>query len=414
MGKTISTHNGSVANRDHNIRNPKATDKQGHISRELRSQNEILHDEKPRDAYMRIFGDALAKYNAKQKRPERQIKDYYNHVSKDAKKHPVYEMIVQIGDRNDTGLDAPLERECLKEFYYGWKERNPNLECIGAYLHADEHEGTVHLHIDYVPIATGYKRGLEVQNGLVKALEQQGFKMDKDHPKTAQIQWEARENAILELICERHGIEVVHPERDKRKHLDTDMYKAQAELDSVREEYEMVSDAVDKMLEVKCFYEDEALKAQHSFSATEREISLLEGHKEILEDSINSLENKHRSLQSLIDQKAKIEQELPSLQERISDAKSELRVVESAIKDKIGIGESLYTTAGLQERIRLAREQQKKQDRTKHLEQIVARFERFLDAVPIAKGLYRKWLNDERQNRIEQPIKSSHDRDLSR
>ena len=231
MAKTISTHNGSTANREHNIRNPRATDKQDHIDKSLKGRNEILHDEKPREAYRRIFGKALDEYNAKQSREERRIRDYFAHVEKDSKKHTVYEMIVQIGDRKDTGIDAPVERECLKEFYAGWKERNPHLECIGAYLHADEADGTVHLHVDYVPVATGYTRGMEIQTGLVKALEQQGFK--KEGARTAQIQWEARENAALEAICLQHGIEVEHPmaKGEKRRHLDTDLYKAQAKLE---------------------------------------------------------------------------------------------------------------------------------------------------------------------------------------
>ena len=234
MAKTISTHNGSVANREHNVRNPRATDKQDHIDKSLKGRNEILHDEKPREAYRRIFGKALAEYNAKQSRPERQIRDYFAHVEKDSKKHTVYEMIVQIGDRKDTGIDAPVERECLKEFYAGWKERNPHLECIGAYLHADEADGTVHLHVDYVPVATGYARGMEIQTGLVKALEQQGFV--KAGARTAQIQWEARENAALEDICRQHGIEIEHPmaKGEKRKHLDTDIYKAQKQLEETK------------------------------------------------------------------------------------------------------------------------------------------------------------------------------------
>lgn len=236
MAKTISTHNGSAANREHNVRNPRATDKQEHIDKSLKGRNEILHDEKPREAYRRIFGKALDEYNAKQSREERKIRDYFAHVEKDSKKHTVYEMIVQIGDRHDTGIDAPVERECLKEFYSGWKGRNPHLECIGAYLHADEADGTVHLHIDYVPVATGYTRGMEIQTGLVKALEQQGFV--KVGARTAQIQWEARENAALEEICERHGIEVEHPmaKGEKRKHLDTDLYKAQKQLDETKQQ----------------------------------------------------------------------------------------------------------------------------------------------------------------------------------
>lgn len=53
------------------------------------------------------------------------------------------------------------------------EKRNPNLELIGAYIHSDE--ATIHAHLDYIPVATGYKKGLVIQNGLVKALDQQGF-----------------------------------------------------------------------------------------------------------------------------------------------------------------------------------------------------------------------------------------------
>jgi hypothetical protein len=236
MGKTISTHNGSAANRDHNIRNPKATGKQEHIDKSLSGNNEVILDEKPREAYRRIFGAALDDYNAKQTRAERRIKDYYNHISADEKKHTVYEMIIQVGDRNDTGLNAPTERAVIKEFIAGWAERNPNLELIGAYIHADESNGTLHAHLDYVPIAHGYKNGLSVQNGLVKALGEQGFDTLKKDGITAQIRWESRENRILEEICNKHGIEVEHPQMG-RKHLDTPEYKQlAAEIESMNAE----------------------------------------------------------------------------------------------------------------------------------------------------------------------------------
>lgn len=62
----------------------------------------------------------------------------------------------------------------MQEFVSTWQERNPNLELIGAYYHADE-QGEPHIHLDYIPVAHGYKRGLETQTGLVKALQEQGF-----------------------------------------------------------------------------------------------------------------------------------------------------------------------------------------------------------------------------------------------
>lgn len=243
MAKTISTHNGSAVCRAHNKRDKRVVDKLEHIDPELSVNNLYLCDEAPRAAYARIFGDALADYNARQSRPERQIQDYYNHIQKDGKKHPVYEMIVQIGNKDDTGINAENEKQCLVEFYQGWAQRNPNLECIGAYIHADETGGTVHMHLDYVPVATGYARGLSIQSSLVKALEQQGF--TKSGRRTAQIQWESRENRALEKICLEHGIEVVHPKRDNVKHLDTELYKAQQEAQRAAKTLETVQAKLD-------------------------------------------------------------------------------------------------------------------------------------------------------------------------
>lgn len=96
----------------------------------------------------------------------------------------------------------------MKEFVQGWKERNPNLELIGAYYHADE-QGSPHVHLDYIPVAHGYTRGMETQTGLVRALGEIGYQ--KVGKETAQIQWERSENAELERICRAHGISVEHP-----------------------------------------------------------------------------------------------------------------------------------------------------------------------------------------------------------
>lgn len=291
MKKTISTHNGSQANREHNIRNPRATDKQEHIDKSLKSKNEILHDEKPREAYKRIFGKALDEYNAKQERADRKIKSYYNHVEKDVKRNTVYEMIVQIGNRENTGIDAPIERECLLEFYNSWEERNPNLECIGAYLHADENEGTLHMHIDYVPVAHGYTRGLKVQNGLVKAFGEQGF--FKQGKETAQIQWEARENSILKQIALEHGIEVAEPTKEKRQHLDTQAYKLKAELESTKKELEKKTKEFNKIMKHVELAKDGSVLMPGVTSAkeTQNQNQALKVKVVELETKVQSLEN---------------------------------------------------------------------------------------------------------------------------
>ncbi len=385
MGKTISTHNGSAANREHNIRNPRATDKQGHINKDLKHMDETLHDEKPREAYERIFGEALRRYNDKQTREDRKIKSYFAHIEKDAKKHTVYEMIVQIGDRNDTGIYAPVERECLKEFYRGWKERNPNLECIGAYIHADEDDGTLHMHLDYIPVATGYQRGMEVQNGLVKALEQQGF--TKVGARTAQIQWEARENAVLEEICNRHGIEVVHPEGEKRSHMDTELYKttkklekAEAMIDTLEQQEK---DLRGGLVELRRAYSESKESLTHmetQKTALQGEIEALEAKKAKTEQTVavaeqtmqefypklkslrREAEEKKQTVLELRQEKAEMERELPALSAQISEAKSELGLVQRAIKEEMDKGAShLGGMASVRQMISMHRDKEQKE-----------------------------------------------------
>lgn len=117
MPKTVSVHNGSAANREHNRRNPRTTGQVPHIQQDLVHHNETWIDIPVREAYKQIFQTAVDDYNRRQSRPERKIRDYYNQIRKSAKKHTAYELIIQIGDKNDTGLSADNEIACLREYY---------------------------------------------------------------------------------------------------------------------------------------------------------------------------------------------------------------------------------------------------------------------------------------------------------
>ena len=148
MKVTISTHNGSAVAREHNIRNPKVVSKESHI--DMERPHETWIDEPIREAYKRLFGKSVEAYNAKQKRSDRKIKSYYKNICDDKSKHPVYEMIAGIYIKDDDGsVDdiSDMKKAILRKFVDNWKERNPNLEIIGAYWHDDE-EGDMHVHID--------------------------------------------------------------------------------------------------------------------------------------------------------------------------------------------------------------------------------------------------------------------------
>lgn len=247
MRKTVSCHNGHAVSRQHNIRAYKEGYTPDHINPELTEKNIILVDMDHRQAYRDLFGDALAEYNERQKRPERRIKDYYDTVANSAKQHPVYEVIVQIGDKDDTGVEAEVETECILQYCQEWKQRNPRLALVGAYIHRDEDGGTVHAHVDYIPVATGYKRGMSRQAGLAKALEQMGFPAEmRDvqiiNEDTKQIQtvkkrfvgesvWAERERNTLRDIAKANGIELAPEAAESRRHENTDNYKRRKEAE---------------------------------------------------------------------------------------------------------------------------------------------------------------------------------------
>lgn len=229
---TISTHNGSQVAREHNKRNPKVVSKEDHINPD--GVYEVWKDESHRDAYQRLFWEAVQKYNARQSREDRRITDYYKKIQEDKRKHNVYELIAGVYDRS---IPFEMKKEILREYADGWNKRNPNLELIGIYFHADE-LGEEHLHLDYIPVARGCKRGLETQNSLAKALEQQGIVAGKTMKETAQILWEQRENEALEKICNSRGIEIEHPQKGNKTvhHMETELFKLQKEKENLEAE----------------------------------------------------------------------------------------------------------------------------------------------------------------------------------
>lgn len=227
---TVSVHNGTKVSRAHNVRNRKVTDKEPHINRN--GWYEVWHDEPLREAYKRIFGHAQEEYNLKQTRNDRRIVDYLSTVSKSQKQHPVYEAIITLGNMEEH--PSPRESyEILQQVFEEWKKNYPNLEVVGAYFHADE-KGAPHLHIDYVPIAHGYKKGLAVQNGLVKAFGEMGFILKgKD---TAQIQWQRDLKSKVTELAKERGFKVVEPTVKRKKHVETAFYKLEKQVPTLRDE----------------------------------------------------------------------------------------------------------------------------------------------------------------------------------
>ena len=182
-----------------------------HIKTEYTQMNRVLKHEKIQDVYEKLFGEAVDKYNQKQKRKDRKINDFYKHVKKSAKQQTQFEFIAQVGNKDDfAGLDRrdPQGRwqqaaDLLGEYERGFEKRHPQLHVYNAVIHMDE-QGSPHLHLNVVPVATGYKRGVAVQPSFKRVLAQEGYATD---PKDSRAQFNAfreqEQQALADFLQER-------------------------------------------------------------------------------------------------------------------------------------------------------------------------------------------------------------------
>lgn len=367
MPKTISFHNGSNWSRGHNIRDERYTSKQEHINSSLSANNIIVCDVPVRQAYEEIFRQAVQEYNDRQTRKDRKIDCYYDKIKQDKRKHPVYECIVQIGDRNDTGNNAELEKQALIRYAQKWAERNPNLHLIGAYIHCDEPDGTVHLHCDYIPVAE-CSRGMRIQNSLDKALRQQGLQSVNIN-QTAQMAWQTQERNALMSICQELNIDVqLNQERTKgRQHLSTAEYKAERnkleqdieqKLQPLRDELQEYTDIkrdfktidvqttkipiVKKVLVSESELQEVENQAK-SYRAIRRQLETLESREKTVSEKEKALQTKELELaerEKVCKEFERVKQALEQAEKTIKDysvalsyKNAELRETATALKD---------------------------------------------------------------------------------
>lgn len=218
------------------------------------SENITLVDKDIKQAYQEIFGEALEKYNAKQKRADRKIEDYCDHIKKSKNGEKLfYEDVVQWGSKEDFQKPETRERakEALVQYVKGFEERNQNLKLIGAYIHMDE--ASPHLHLDYIPVAQGYTRGLETRNSLDKAMKQMGYRPEKESRKNnATKLWKENERSVFGEICRNMGLEV-EAERKARGSLSVDEYKKARDqmIGEIEQEKEAIVAEVEPLRELK-------------------------------------------------------------------------------------------------------------------------------------------------------------------
>ena len=220
-----------------------------------RTKNNVEYKNIPlEEAYHILFDGALQRYNDKQKRADRKINNYLEHIQKSKQEKPFYEIIVQVGNRDDMGIGTPNEavaKRILEDYLRRFEERNPNLFVFNAVLHMDE--ATPHLHIDFIPYTTRSTRGLDTRVSMKKALEEQGF-VGSGRSDTETMAWLQSEKEALSYAMQWQGVEWENQGNDRR-HLSVLEYKKEqrskelAELEGKVEELKETADNLEKTIE---------------------------------------------------------------------------------------------------------------------------------------------------------------------
>lgn len=186
--------------------------------------NVFYKQESLEEKYHELFDKAVLEYNERQKRGDRKITDYLEHIKSSKQEQPFYEAVVQIGDMHNCGIgkeNCEAAKEMLDEYMLDFEKRNPNIKVFNAVMHLDE--ATPHLHIDFVPICHSPNHGLPVRVSLKGALKEQGFG-GKNAKETDRQVWASSEKKFLAEILKKHGFEQEN-KNVHRTHLNVDEYK---------------------------------------------------------------------------------------------------------------------------------------------------------------------------------------------
>lgn len=208
MGMSISMKKDTrKTNVKHNNRefSEKEKKQNSHVDFSRSHENTYLVAKNLKELYKTEFEKAQTDYNDKQKRADRKIKNYYEHVQQGKKTSLQQEMILQVGDKDDfknNPDNSKIANEVLEKWFEQFEERNPNLKVYNAVIHNDE--ASPHMHLNFVPVATGYKRGMDKQVSFDKAIIQQDNTLNKERPFE---DWRNKEVLLLENMLKERGIE---------------------------------------------------------------------------------------------------------------------------------------------------------------------------------------------------------------
>lgn len=317
-----------------------------HIIRERTKDNIVIKHSTIQEAYQEVFGEAVEAYNARQKRKDRKIDDYYLHVYHSKTLDLQREMIIGLGnmdDWNELGYEKKKEAgQLLKEVVEDFiKDKKDHIHVYNAVIHLDE-AGAPHAHINFIPLAHGYRNGLSTQPSWTKSLAQMGYQGKGRKPFMA---FRETEVARIEKIAKNYGIERKLGETNdapdvrtykKVKDLEKQAKAKEAEIEGLEQEYSQ------KDRELKRQATEQAQALSKFNERLENEVNEKEVELELLDSELaekqaeaqgagESAQRARQEAQQALQAKEQVEREAQTLRAEIERLRAEKTATESAI-----------------------------------------------------------------------------------
>lgn len=276
----------------------------------------------------------------------------------------VCNFIVTSDNETMNALGADRQREFFQDSVKWFSDRYGADRVLNATVHMDE--TTPHLHIGVMPIT---------QDGRLSA-----------KAIFTKTEMKAIQTEFTRDVGEKYGLER-GVEGSERTHLSEARFKEQKALEMANEHGAIAQEL--QIIAEDC--KQELSEATRSLETVKQELSTMQDRKDTLQGEIERLEaidkqTKVRVHEALEKQKPV----LLDLQKRISEAKSELSVIETAVKEKKAEGTEKFGWDGMAERIERARKEAGKDNRIKALEARISLFERFI-SLPQVKPLWEQF-----------------------
>lgn len=279
----------------------------------------------------------------------------------------VCNFIVTSDNETMNALGADRQREFFQDSVKWFSDRYGADRVLNATVHMDE--TTPHLHIGVMPIT---------QDGRLSAKAI----FTKTEMKAIQTEF-ARD------VGEKYGLER-GVEGSERTHLSEARFKEKKALEMANEHGAIAQEL--HVLAEDC--KQELSEATRSLETVKQELSTVQDRKDALQgeaERLKALNNqtadKVREANEAIKKYSSI---LLNLQNQLNEAKSELSVVETTIKEKKTEGAEKFGWDGMAERIERARKEAGKDNHIKALETRISLFERFI-SLPRVKPLWEEF-----------------------